>query len=180
MSNFFSGLDVGRILGFGVIGLGLLLAVLAANVILKTEIKNDRQLKASYAFLIFAFGLINAGIVQEYMKYVFDDKIKSLQSENAALLKEQGALNGQIESLRQVISSRNNSLSGKVQQIRGNMTTLDEKITGCWRDAAGASTNTNDAGGCTKAASAASESGNAARALAAQVMGTLDSLLPAQ
>ena len=65
-------LDVQGILGYGVIGLGFLLALLAFRILSteqKREVERPRILYSAYAFMAFSIFIVAAGLVSEFMDF---------------------------------------------------------------------------------------------------------------
>ena len=83
-------MDPAKILAFGIIGLGFLLAVLAVSVI-RSSPENPRPV---YAFLVFSLAVMALGVYSQFLKDEKDKLISRLTSENKALSDRLGAIVG--------------------------------------------------------------------------------------
>jgi hypothetical protein len=95
----FENLDVVKILGYGVIGLGLLLATLAFRLLQKEQSKNtpeDKILKSVYMFMIFSVVLCLIGVGAQFLD---QSKASNIQQEEVDKLKaEVSRLQGELKS----------------------------------------------------------------------------------
>lgn len=133
-------MDPVKILGYGVIGLGFLLALLAYRLLAKEQAQkkaNPLVLRAIYVFMFFSFALTAIGLGSEFIRLQYT-------------LENTSAQKSQFEA--ETRSKFRNILNYIDRPIL-------ESVKACTSGAYGASTNTSDHRGCLAAASSAAGHG---------------------
>jgi hypothetical protein len=94
----FDNLDVVKVLSYGVIGLGLLLAVMAFTLLQREQAKadsDDKILRSVRTFMAFAVVLCVIGVVAQFLDQ--SKKIRDLEAEKAKLATEVDRLTAEIK-----------------------------------------------------------------------------------
>ena len=165
-------IDAAKILSFGIIGLGFLLALLSFYLLYQRPEKSG----PIYVFMAFSVSILLLGLGREYLAYSFDKANASMSTQIDRLNFELKDKANQIGDLVTQIDSLNTRIANTKIAVGNAIDGVAQSMESCRSQSYGASTNTSDLNGCLAAAGKAMHEGETGN----QRIGDLRALLAGQ